>query len=240
MRYMFLIYSDESTGAPYGTPEWQDLLSRYRAFGEEAGRRGVMVTGEPLESVHAATTLRPRDGQTVTLDGPFAETKEQLGGFYILDCRDRAEALELAEKIPSAHYGSVEVRPMVGHELRHIEPPRQKKYMLMFYGNEATYLPADDSRVKEGVAGHQRLTARLIEQGEFVTGDALALTRDAVTVRVRDGKTFHTDGPFAETKEQLGGFYVLNVRDLDRMLEIAVNFPLGPDGCIEIRPIQEM
>ena len=240
MRYMMLIYSEEKKDIPFGTPEWDQLMVEYRAFGEEVRRRNAMVAADPLQSVETATTLRQQDGNTVMLDGPFAETREQLGGFYILDCKDKAEALELAAMIPSAKHGSIEVRQLFGHEQRFFEPPRQKHYMVLIYGDESKFLKQDDPLLQSRLNEHKQLTDDTIQSGEYVGGDALALTNTAVTVRVRDGQTIHTDGPFAETKEQLGGFYLFNTRDLDRAIELAKRIPMGPIGCLEVRPIQEV
>lgn len=240
MRYMMLIYTEESKDIPFGTPEWDQLMVEYRAFGEEARRRNAMIAGDPLQSVETATTIRQQDGRAVTLDGPFAETKEQLGGYYILECKDKAEALELAAMIPSAKHGSIEVRPMGGHEKRYVDPPKKTHYIALIYGEESKFLPPTDPRVMAGINQHQALTARAIEAGEFVTGDGLAMTSSAVTVRVRDGRTVLTDGPFAETKEQLGGFYIFNCEDLDRAMALVSQLPQPEHGCIEIRPLQEM
>jgi hypothetical protein len=82
------------------------------AFGEEMGARGVLQGGERLQPVTTATTVRVRDDEVVTSDGPFAETKEQLGGFYLVECKDLDEAIEVAARIPGARYGSIEVRPI--------------------------------------------------------------------------------------------------------------------------------
>lgn len=240
MRYIALIYTDEAHDIPYGTPEWDQLMVEYRAFGEEGRRRNAIVAGDPLQSVETATTLRKRDGQALVLDGPFAETKEQLGGYYILECRDQAEALELAAMIPSAKHGSIEVRQLYGHDTRTFDPPKQKRYMALIYGQESKYLAPDDPALAARMSEHRQLTADTVESGEYLTGDALALTKDAVTVRVRDGKAMHTDGPFAETKEQLGGFYIFNTSDLDRAIELTRRIPMDETGCLEIRPIQEV
>jgi hypothetical protein len=113
MQYLMLIYSNENDEPRPGTPEGDAHLNAYMKFGEEAGQRGVMQGGNALESVKTATTVRVRNGKTETTDGPFAETKEQLGGYYLLDCKDLDEALEFAAKIPSARIGSVEVRPVM-------------------------------------------------------------------------------------------------------------------------------
>lgn len=241
MRYMMLIYSDETKDIPYGTPEWDQMMVEYRAFGEEARRRNAVIAGDPLQSTETATTLRPQGGKLATVDGPFAETKEQLGGYYILECRDQAEALELAAMIPTAKHGCIEVRPMGGHDTRHLEPPKRKRYISLIYGEESRFLPQSSSGVMEGISQHQALTARAIEGGEFIAGDGLALTKQAVTVRVRDGKVLLTDGPFAETKEQLGGFYIFNCDNLDRVMDLSSQIPLDEgNGCIEIRPLQDV
>lgn len=113
MNYIFLIYSDESKQHAPDSPEMQAMFGRYMQFNEETKSRGVFVAGEPLEPVATASSVRVRDGNTQVTDGPFAETKEQLGGFYILDCKDLDEALEFAAKIPTAETGTVEVRPVL-------------------------------------------------------------------------------------------------------------------------------
>jgi hypothetical protein len=116
MRYMLLIYTDERTDAQPGTPGFDEMATAYNAFGEEVRARGVFQTGEALLPTSMATTVRVRNDQRLTTDGPFAETKEQLGGFYILNCKDLDEALEFAAKIPGAKTGSIEVRPIMEFE----------------------------------------------------------------------------------------------------------------------------
>ncbi len=111
MKYMCLIYADEAVDRKPG-PESEALHKAYWEFTQEVLAAGKMVGGDALESVSTATTVRVRDGQTLTTDGPFAETKETLGGYYILDCENLDEALAWAAKIPSAKNGSIEVRPV--------------------------------------------------------------------------------------------------------------------------------
>ncbi len=115
MQYVLLIY-DEGSANPSAPPPPEDVMAgvmdAYNRFTQECRDRGVYVAGEALQNIASATTVRVRDGQTLTTDGPFAETKEALGGFYLLNCRDLDEALELAAKCPAATLGSVEVRPV--------------------------------------------------------------------------------------------------------------------------------
>lgn len=110
MRYMLLLYLSERPEPD--TPEAAQFYPAIREFREHCRRRGAFVGAEPLHEPQTATTVRVRDGQTLKLDGPFAETTEWLGGYFMLDCRDLDEALELAAECPVAHLGSVEVRPV--------------------------------------------------------------------------------------------------------------------------------
>lgn len=112
MKYMVLMYMDESNVPNYTPEEQQALGKEWYAFAEDAKAAGVLLSNNGLESVSTATTVRVRDGKIVTTDGPFAETHEQLGGYYMLDCKDLDEAVQWAAKIPIAREGSIEIRPL--------------------------------------------------------------------------------------------------------------------------------
>jgi hypothetical protein len=112
MRYALLICTDEATELARSPEEYETVMSEYGAFGEEMTKRGVLQGGERLRPTSDATTVQVRNGDVVTSDGPFAETKEQIGGFFLVDCKDLDEAIEIASKIPSAKHGTVEVRPI--------------------------------------------------------------------------------------------------------------------------------
>jgi hypothetical protein len=113
MQYLLLIYSNEKDEPKPGTPEFDAHYQAYVKFSEDVERKKVALGGNALDSVSTATTVRVRNGKTQTTDGPFAETKEQLGGYYLLDCKDLDEAIEYASRVPSAKFGSVEVRPIM-------------------------------------------------------------------------------------------------------------------------------
>jgi hypothetical protein len=113
MQYLLLIYSNENEEPKPGTPEGDAHFNAYMKFTEEVQQRKLTLGSNALEGVSTATTVRVRDGKTQTTDGPFAETKEQLGGYYLLDCKDLDEAIECAAKIPSAQFGSIEIRPVM-------------------------------------------------------------------------------------------------------------------------------
>ena len=114
-RYAALIYSPadtEGTGAP---EEWEAVIAEYNEFGAKAGTAGVVVGGEALQDTATATTVQAKEkgGEVVTTDGPFAETKDVLGGFYLLECAGLDEAIQWAAQIPGAWHGKVEVRPVI-------------------------------------------------------------------------------------------------------------------------------
>lgn len=111
MKYVALVYYQESIINAMTEQEWHDLNQECVAGVEKLTERGNFLTGQPLESVETATTVRVRDDDVLVTDGPFAETKEQLAGFYLLEARDLNEALQLASRIPPARFGSIEVRP---------------------------------------------------------------------------------------------------------------------------------
>ena len=111
MRYLLLIYAEPPQGEP-DQDVMQAEMGRYYAFTKEAIDRGFYLGGEALERSNTATTVRVRNGQTLTTDGPFAETKEELGGYYLLDCPDLDAAIEMAAKIPTSERGSIEIRPI--------------------------------------------------------------------------------------------------------------------------------
>ena len=113
MKYLALIYAAADAGPMYGTPEFGQMMQEYLDVTKSYAEKGVMLAGEALTGVDTATSIRIRDGKTQTMDGPFAETKEQLGGFYLFDCKDLDEAIRYAAMIPSAKFGTIEVRPIM-------------------------------------------------------------------------------------------------------------------------------
>ncbi len=116
MKYLFTIYGDESASTDATPEDFRRMLEAYGAFGQAATEAGVHLGGEGLQPTATATTVRVRDGERLVTDGPFAETKEQLGGYYLLDVPDLDAAIEWASRIPGAHAGSVEVRPIMVYE----------------------------------------------------------------------------------------------------------------------------
>jgi hypothetical protein len=112
MRYMLLLHHPEAALSPPGTEAFAAGVAEFDAFHAELARRGIAWDGHPLQPTATATAVRVRDGRTLVTDGPFAETREQLGGFYVLDLPDLDAAIEVAALVPWAKGGTVEVRPV--------------------------------------------------------------------------------------------------------------------------------
>ena len=113
MRYMMLIYVGEGAGPEQGSEEQIAEMQEWFAYTQELEDAGVLLGGDALHGIDTAVTVRVRDGETGTTDGPFAETKEALGGYYMIDVPSGDEAIAWASKIPSVRYGSIEVRPIL-------------------------------------------------------------------------------------------------------------------------------
>jgi hypothetical protein len=112
MKYMLLIYHEEQAWGDLTEQERQNMYAAYRQFSEDIVRSGHYVSGSELHPVSMATSVKVRDGQQLTIDGPFAETKEQLGGYYLIEAANLDEAIGIAARIPSAQVGTIEVRPL--------------------------------------------------------------------------------------------------------------------------------
>ena len=118
MKYLCLVYAEEGTITAWTDREWEQAVAENLALCDELRQSGHFVSAAPLDSVRTAVTVRRRQGTLSTVDGPFAETKEQLGGYYLLEARDLNEAIRLAGRIPGARWGCVEVRPLRAHDPR--------------------------------------------------------------------------------------------------------------------------
>ena len=115
MHYLFLLHRDEAAMAAPGTPEFAAGVAAFAAFHDELARRGIEWAGHPLQPTSTATSVRVRDGRPLVTDGPFAETKEALGGYYLIEAADLDEAIAVAKQVP-ARFGGVEVRPVMAFD----------------------------------------------------------------------------------------------------------------------------
>ncbi len=115
MQYLALIYAAPANQPQYGTPEFGAMMEGYNAFTADLKAQGAFIAGDGLKPVETATSVRVRGGKTETMDGPFAETKEHLGGYYLIEAPDLDAAIKWAAKIPTAAYGTIEVRPVMDY-----------------------------------------------------------------------------------------------------------------------------
>jgi hypothetical protein len=244
MEYLLLICVDEtaqltpeeSAAIPAATDTW---------VAEMNGRR-VRREGRPLGPVREGATVRVRDGEVLLSDGPFAETKEQIAGYDVVDCSSLDEAIEVAAKHPVASFGVVEVRAFSPagwwRSADSREPGEGPQYLMIHCVDEAAELgPADDCTVP-GTPAARALQAwddETYASGVKLAGGRLELTGTARTVRVRDGEVLISDGPFAETKEQVAGLNILTCPSLAQAVEIAAQHPTARIGTIEVRPFAQ-
>ena len=112
MKYLLLMYADESIGSKRSKEEMQAAAKTWAEFRKEMSASGVLISSSGVAPDTSATTVRVRNDKTLITDGPFAETHEQLGGYFLVDCKDLDEAIRWAEKVPTAKYGSIEIRPL--------------------------------------------------------------------------------------------------------------------------------
>jgi hypothetical protein len=236
MRYLALLGGDESVGPAPGTPEFDAMMQAYMRFGETAA--DAIVGGEALQGAATATTIRHGDAEPLVTAGPYVETVEALGGLYVLEADTLDDAIELARQIPAALDGWVSLRPMVEWFDRGAQAggtAEAPRYVAFIYGKETDGDQPDTPAWDEGLAAHQRF---MDDVGDAVqAGGALHPIATATTVQVRDGEVIVSDGPFAESAEVVGGFYVLRASDHDAAVAVARQIPAE---AIELRPVMEV
>src|SRR4051812_27117625 len=205
MKYMLLIYSGE--GCMTDAERTACMVDSVRVC-DELKARGQFIDAAPLQPVATAHTVRVRNGRPLVTAGPFAETVEQLGGFFMLDLPDLDAAIAVASRLPPVTKGTVEIRPVLTldgtppprpHECEGGEPP----YLLLCYHDEAAPELADPAALRGAMAEAAARCRELDEAGVFFSAAPLHPAATATSVRVRDGKRLLTDGPFAETTEVL-------------------------------------
>jgi hypothetical protein len=237
VNYLLLICTDGESSPGQGaimqehTPAWV----------QEMDSRGVRLFGKQLDGPDAAKTVRVRGGETLISDGPFAETKEYIAGLDVLECDNLDEAIEIAAKHPVSWFHSIEVRPFFDHDEQSGLPPEpiptqpeaSMRQMLMICIDGIAEAPEVEADImREGNAWRERVGA----SGIYVYGHALQHPNTATTVRVRNGETLLTDGPFTETKEFLGGFALLSCETQQQAIELAAEHPIARFHMVEVRP----
>jgi hypothetical protein len=243
MKYIMIIAGNtdhSSDGA--AAPDALEFMQReIPIWLNEMEGRGVRLFGRELDLPATAATVRVRDGEALVTDGPFAETKEFMAGFDLLECADLEEAVEVAAKSPIARFHRIEVRPFAGGlsvsekalAFGRGEDGGAKPYLLMMWmGGTPAEPVGDQALMDEGEAWKQDLEAR----GQQILGNALQGPQTARTISARDGETLISDGPFTETKEFIAGIDVVSCADRNQAIQLAAAHPIARYHAIEVRP----
>jgi hypothetical protein len=238
MNYMYLIYLNEEEWNWLPAAERQRCMAQGDWMVNRWKEQGKYRGGAPLHSATTATTIRFRDGKYVVSDGPFAETKEQLAGYMLVSAANRDEALAMWMDGNSGSPGTIEVRELAEFpQADGAVEPGLKQYMLLCYHSEArweTLSEAEQMRMYEDACVFAKETA---DKGKWIKGSPLQPTSEAKSVRGREGKLVVTDGPFAETKEQLAGFVLIQAENLDEAIALGKRFHAERVGAVEVRPV---
>jgi hypothetical protein len=245
MKYMLLIYGAEEA---WTEDERRACMIESLGICDELAAQGKFLGASPLQSVKTAASVRVRGGRTLITDGPFAETTEQLGGYYVLDVADLDEAIAVAARLPPAAKGTVEIRPLVALEgLPPERPPptaasagSRIPFLLLCYDDEAAWEAAGPRALAEAQVEATALARRLSDEGRYLSASPLCPSATATSVRVRDGRRVISDGPFAETHEVLGGYYLILAGDRAAALQIAAQHPGARVGAVEVRPLFDL
>jgi hypothetical protein len=245
MKYMLLIYGAEGA---WTEDERRACMTESLGICDELAAQGQFRGASPLQSVKTAVSVRVRDGRALVTDGPFAETTEQLGGYYVLDLPDLDEAIAAAARLPPAAKGTVEVRPLVALEGLPPERPlptattggSRTPFLLLCYDDEAAWEAAGPEALAAARAEAAALARRLSDDGRYLSASPLHPAATATCVRVRDGRRVITDGPFAETHEVLGGYYLILAEDRATALRLAAQHPGARVGTVEVRPLFDL
>ena len=242
MKYMLLMYGAEGR---WTESERKACMVESMGICDQLAAQGKYVASSPLESVTTAATVRVRGGKALVTDGPFAETTEQLGGYYILELEHLDEVIAVASKLPPVTKGTVEIRPLF--PLDGLPPRRElpadaeeragRPFMLLCYDDEAAWRAAGPDALQEAMAEAAALARELRDAGRYVSASPLHPAETATCVRVRDGKRLITDGPFAETSEVLGGYYVILAETREEAVDVAARHPGARLGSVEVRPL---
>lgn len=243
MKYMLLVYSPENSWSP---DEWKKCVETSLGICQEIAAKGQLLSAAPLLPVATGGTVRVRDGQKLITTGPFAETIEQLGGFYIIDVDNLDEAIAISGRLPAAAKGTVEIRPLLKLEGLPTEKLSAEssgpetslsKFMFLCYDDEEAWRQAGPEAHLAAMQEAVTLTHWLDQRGQYLSASPLHPIATATSVRIRNGHRLVTDGPFAETREVLGGYYVMLAQDQAEALEIAARHSGARVGAVEVRQI---
>ncbi len=246
MKYMLLVYSTENA---WTEEEWTACTIESTTVCHDLEAKGQFIAASPLHPVATAASVRVRNGQSLVTTGPFAETTEQLGGFFLIDVPNLDDAIAVATRLPAAKKGTIEIRPIY-----HLEglpsdrfgttpsnaEPTGSRYMLLCYDNEQLWNDLGVGALMEAQREAVELTHQLDGRGQYISASPLHSVSTATSIRIREGKRLVTDGPFAETREILGGYYLIVARDLNEAISIASRHAGARIATVEVRRLFDL
>lgn len=244
MHYVLMIHAAESRYASLSKDDGEAVMQAYGAYTKDLFATGRAGDCAALEPTSTATCVQIRNGQRIVKDGPFAETREQLGGYYAFDAKDEAEAHAWASKIPDAKGGTIEVRPIVPMAAprtpgKSVDPKSFKEYLLLIYEAESRWATMSEEEQTATFKRYNEFSRSIADSGQLVAGEQLDTIQKAKSVSVKADQRVVRDGPFAETREQLGGYYRVFAKNLDEAIQMATRIPAAETGTIEIRPVMD-
>ncbi|HTY18863.1 MAG TPA: YciI family protein [Myxococcota bacterium] len=214
-----------------GDPSEPSGFAQMNQYARELAARGRLRRGAPLAPDDDAALVRVRGGTAVVSDGPFPESKEVIGGFWVVEARSREEALEIARESPHARYGTVEVHALRSRHT-YIDSGKDTPFLLAFH-REPGLADPDGAKYREMIEfGHG-----LERDGKLLETAPLANDPPPARVQVRGGKALVTDGPFAEAKEGVGGYSLVRVAGRAEAVALAERYPHARWGPVEVREI---
>ena len=228
MEWMLLIVNEKNAA-----PGEAVGMAEMNQFAGEVGRQGKMRGGAPLHPEAAGARVAVRGGRVTVTDGPFAEAKEVVAGFVLIDAASREEALEIAKRCPHVRAGVVELRPLPDRDVG--ASAEQTPFMLLLH-MPPDLDDADGAKYREMVAFDEVLR----KEGSYVESAQLPLDARVARVAQRGGKLTVTDGPFVEAKEVAGGYYIVSAADRAAAVEIAKRCPHARWGSIEVREVMKI
>ncbi len=247
MKFICLGYIEGNKWNGMSKREQDAMMQECFAYDDVLRKNGHFVGGEALQSARSAATLRYQNGKVIVTDGPYAETKEQLGGILVLEAKDMSHAIQLMSKHPGVRFGPFEIRPaetspecLSPAASASSTKEETRKFLCLGYMGEKKWDAMSKSEQEAFMKECLAYDDMLRKNGHWVGGEALQYVHTARTLRWKGGKALVTDGPYAETKEQLGGVVVLKAKDMNHAVELMSKHPGVRLGVqLEIRPADE-
>lgn len=226
MEFMLLFLERE--GARRGGP---DGLAAMKGFAGDLASQGKLRRGAPLTAEPTRARVRVRNGRALVTDGPFAESEEVVGGFWIVEVGSRAEAIDIARRCPHAQYGLVEVHRVQWRDA--VADPGEGTPFLFAFHLEPGLTDHDGAKMREMVDFSESLK----REGKFIETAPLSQDPPPARIATRGGKVLVTDGPFAETKEGIGGYGLVRVAGRAEAIGLAKRYPHAKWGPVEVREV---